>query len=78
MDKIESASITHSGPLDIQVCVPHDWTDDQVREFAENEHPCGTTHGWEIRRQGHRLLAGADERTPCGCLQNNVHIMLDA
>ena len=70
--------VTRVGILDMQVCVPKDWTDEQVKEFADRENLCGTTHGWGIRKQGDRALAGADERVICSKRKNFVHIMLDA
>mgnify|MGYP001601222653 CR=1 FL=1 len=71
------AEITRYGGLNMQVCVPADWTDEQVVIFAEAGCPCGTTNGWQIRRQGDPKLAGADERVPCEAA-GFVHIMLDA
>ncbi len=74
-----TATITRRGALDMQVCVPDDWTDDAVIAFAERENPSGTMDGWQIRRQGSPLLVGADERVQCqGGPEGNVHIMLDA
>lgn len=70
--------VTYQGILDIQVCVPEDWTDERVLEFAEQENPCGTTAGWGIRKEGSKQLAGAPERNPCEQRENYVHIMLDA
>lgn len=70
--------VTKHGVLDMQVCVPEDWTDDQVLQFAESEFPCGTTNGWFIRRQGDKLLSGSDERVKCSGREGCVHIMLDA
>ncbi len=73
--------VTRRGALDIQVCVPQDWTDEQVKMWADNNNPCGTQNGWSIRKQGNELLAGADERVPCDYLKRRnkfVHIMLDA
>ncbi len=43
--------VTRRGALDMQVCVPSDWTDDQVKQFVEAENPCGTENGWQIRRE---------------------------
>lgn len=74
----EGAEVTRRGALSMQVCVPASWSDEQVREFAERENPCGTTNGWFIRRQGDKALAGADERVKCQGRQSFVHIMLDA
>lgn len=73
-----SATITKRGFLDMRVCVPQDWTDEQAIEFAEKEYPCGTTAGWSIRKQGDKSLCGCDERVQCEDDENNCHIMLDA
>ena len=62
----------------MQVCVPEDWNDDQVLDFAGVENPCGTENGWFIRKQGSKYLSGADERVACEERPNHVHIMLDA
>lgn len=71
-----AAEVTQFGFLDMQVCVPEDYTDDQVIAFAEGEYPCGTTEGWQIRRQHE----GYSERVPREGRDrdNHVHIMLDA
>jgi hypothetical protein len=72
------AETTRTGALDMQVCVPKDWTDEQVKEFADLDNPCGTINGWFIRKQGDKALAGADERVPCSDRKGFVHVMLDA
>lgn len=73
-----AAAITKVGVLSMQVCVPTDWTDEQVTNFANQENLCGTTSGWVIRKQGDKGLAGHDERVPCSSVADHVHIMLDA
>lgn len=73
-----SAEVMQRGVLDMQVCVPADWTDEQVVAFAERENPCGTENGWFIRREGDPALVGCPERTPCESREGCVHIMLDA
>lgn len=73
-----AAEVTIIGILDMQVCVPEGWTDDQVKEFAERENPCGTENGWIIRKEGDAALTGAPERQPCAERSGHVHIMLDA
>ena len=78
IDPVCVPEVTHYGVLSMQVCVPSDWTDEQVRTFAEKEYPCGTSNGWFIRKQGDERLAGADERVPCADRVGFVHIMLDA
>ena len=62
----------------LQVCVPTDWTDEQVVMFAEKYRPCGTECGWVIRREGSEWLGGDPERNPCDTRSGFVHIMLDA
>ena len=73
-----SAEVTRVGILDMQVCVPEDWTDLQVRRFANDQNPCGTENGWHIRREGDPALQGKPERNPCDYRVGHVHIMLDA
>jgi len=72
------SEVTHHGLLDLQVCVPDYWTDAQALLFAELEAPCGTSMGWQIRKQGDKLLAGQNERVQCQSRDGFVHIMLDA
>lgn len=69
--------VTYIGLLDIQVCVPEDWTDEQVKSFADSNIPCGT-NGWFIRKEGDPDLSGDPERLPCAGRKGFVHIMLDA
>lgn len=73
-----SAEITYLGALDMQVCVPASWTDEQALAFAESENPCGTECGWTIRRKGDPALLGEPERKGCWERPDRVHIMLDA
>lgn len=75
---VMSPQVTYHGVLDMQVCVPADWSDEQVKSFADHHNPCGTKHGWEIRREGDPALAGCRERVQCADRKNHVHIMLDA
>lgn len=74
----ESPEVTKAGLLDMQVCVPATWTDEQVMEFAELKFPCGTSAGWQIRKAGDPALAGHPERNQCAQRCGYVHIMLDA
>jgi len=74
----DGAQVTKRGILDMQVCVPKDWTDEQVKSFADRNNLCGTEHGWTIRRQGDPYLKGAPERVQCQDDPKFVHIMLDA
>lgn len=64
--------------LAVKVCVPKEFTDVQVKFFADCEIPCGTKNGWQIRREGDELAQGDLERCPCIEHPENVHIVLDA
>lgn len=70
-------AVTKRGIVDCQVCVPADFTDEQVKDFANFANPSGLTHGWAIRKQGSEWLAGDNERVPCDARAGCVHIMLD-
>jgi len=72
-----SAVMTRYGGMDAQVCVPTEWTDAQIIEFAEQQYPSGTDGGWHIRREGNNALGGDPERNPCLQRPGHVHIMLD-
>lgn len=70
--------VTRRGAFDMQVCVPADWTDEQVKEFADKEYESGTDNGWFIRKEGDKGLSGDPERAKCSSRHGFVHIMLDA
>jgi hypothetical protein len=72
------AEITHHGVLDIQVCVPKNWSDAEILDFANSINPSGTTGGWVLRKQGDSLLYGDPERQPCTKHPDKIHVMLDA
>ncbi len=72
------AQVTRKGAIDMQVCVPKDWTDEQVKYFADVDNPCGTDLGWVIRREGDKNLLDKPERNSCSERVGFVHIMLDA
>lgn len=73
----ESPQILRHGFLDMQVCVPAGWSDEEVVRFGEGECPSGTTLGWKVRTN-EDLLAGDPARNPCAERDGFVHIMLDA
>ena len=70
--------VTKPGVLSMQVCIPESWNDENIKSFADNNNHCGTTMGWCIRKQGNKLLDGANERVPCSERKGFIHVMLDA
>ena len=71
------ADIVRRGLLDMQVCVPRSWSNEQVEQFANHNNPTGVEQRWAIREQGSEFLAGANERVQCEDHCAHVHIMLD-
>jgi hypothetical protein len=71
--------VVRIGFLDMQVCVPEEWTDEQIIAFAESKNPCGTGLGWTVRTD-EALLAGCPARNPCSksTRKGFVHVTLDA
>lgn len=72
--------VARTSALCMQVCVPAEFTDKQVVEFANNANPAGTQNGWIIRKQGNPALAGDNERVSCQGMNSRkdcVHIILD-
>jgi hypothetical protein len=63
---------------DMQVCVPEDWTDEEVKEFANTQKECWTGNGWAIVRKGNKDLKGGPEREPCADQPGFVNIRLEA
>lgn len=70
--------VTRRGALDMQVCVPAAFTDEEVIAFANGEVLCGTDNGWQIVRAGDRHLAGDPERRACENRAGFVHVMVCA
>lgn len=70
--------VTRNGVLDIQVCVPSNWSNDEIKKFADSENPSGTQLGWQIRQEGSEYLNGDPERVNCSDREGFVHVMLDA
>lgn len=63
--------------LSLHVCVPANWTDEQIISFAESNNPSGVSTKWQIRKTGNVLLCGDPERNPCTKRSGFVHVVLD-
>lgn len=59
--------------LNLQVCVPEDYTDEQVEEFANKNMPTGIPSPWKITQASN----GDPVRNPCRERNGCVHILLD-
>lgn len=71
--------VTRMALFDLQVCVPKEFTDAQVEEFANKDCPAGTSNGWRMRAADDRKQAGAPIRVQCADAERPdcVHIMLE-
>ena len=74
---ITGPEVIRRGALDMQVCVPREYDDAAVKNFADTMNPCGTEHGWQIRTDP-KLLAGCSVRNPCEARSGFIHVTLDA
>ncbi len=72
------ARVVYHSMSDMQVCVPENWTDEEVKEFANDEKECWTGNGWAIVRKGNKALDGGPEREPCADQPGFVNIKLEA
>lgn len=75
---MNEATLLRIGVLGIEVCVPKNWTDEQVLEFVKADKMCVSKTGFEIVREGDKSLKGEPERRQCKIHKKNVHIMLHA
>jgi hypothetical protein len=73
----DRAEILQVGIFDLQVCVPVDWSDKEVEEFANKANPAGTAGGWKMLEDDDPLLDGDPLRNPCGERSDYVHIRLE-
>ncbi len=63
--------------FDLQVCVPGQWTDEDIKRFANTTTPAGTSNGWMVMKSGHKYLGGDPERVPCAQRHGCVHVRLE-
>lgn len=70
--------VTRDGLCVMQVCVPREFTDEQVEQFANSERPTGIASQWSVQHQGDETLNGSDERVQCEHPERGdcVHVVL--
>jgi hypothetical protein len=69
--------VIRMGLASLQVCVPREFSDKQVEDFANGVQPTCIGHGWAIRHEGNPDLKGCHERVDCEKRRACVHVMLD-
>jgi hypothetical protein len=61
----------------MQVCVPSNWTNEQIEHFANADTPCGTEGGWKFRKK-ESYTDDSEERVNCISRGGFIHAVLDA
>lgn len=54
-----------------ELCVPADWTQREIKNYADSNFPSDTQGGWRHR------APDADSRVICSAIKHHVHILLD-
>jgi len=69
-------------PFSMRLCVPEDWTDSQIADFAESRNPCGAFNGWYVAQAGDEALRNpstkkmTEPRIACADQQGMVHVVV--
>ena len=58
------------GLVSAHVCVPGEWTNQQVEDFVNMHNPTGLDHGWRVHK------TKDPERVPCEDRCSYVHVVL--
>ena len=70
------AQIIRIGFFQMQLCVPKEFSDKEIIEFAERENPAGTQNGWNLVRDGDEILGGDSARVQCLEIEDNIHVVV--
>jgi hypothetical protein len=66
--------------LTCNICVPKDWTEEQILKVAEEQNPAGTSNGWFVYTQEmldeNEYSKGTQAIVPCDELEGHVHYIL--
>ena len=71
-----SPQVIRNGLLNMQLCVPNEWDDNQIITFAQWQNPAGTTTGWCVTPEGHETLAGSPARVTCAQRKRFIHVLV--
>lgn len=63
--------------VSVQVCVPDNWSNDQVIDFVQRMPVSWEKEAWEVRKDGDVLLCGHPAKTPCKKKPGYIHMFLD-
>jgi len=77
MTEYNKPEVIRTSLLTMQVCVPSDWSYEEVKTFADSANPAGTLNGWSVMKEGCDGLYGFPEKVQCDKRDNCVHMMLE-
>lgn len=75
-DEDKEPEIISQNILAIQVCVPDNFADKEIIEFAERANPCMTENGWFVREKD--LDGNKQKRVACEKRTGFTHVILEA
>lgn len=71
---IEQPYIVQQDASTLVVCVPDDWTNDEIRTYANVACDRGLSHGWLLRSDD--TENEMEFRIPCCSRESHVHVLL--
>ena len=60
----------------LRVCVPREWSNDEITDFANTERPTGIKSCWVVAENGASVLGGDQARIRCADDREKVHVVL--
>lgn len=66
-------TVLNQNVFSLQLCVPKDWSNDQILKWVETVNPCGTKAGWQIVNEPDRK--GNPARNPCADM---IYLVVEA
>lgn len=64
-------AVIRRGLLHMQVCMPHETSDEAAEAFANEDTPTGISSKWRVVKEG------ADARVQCAECADNVHVIVE-
>lgn len=67
--------VSRVGVFNLQVCCVKDATDEEILEYAERHHPCGTRAGWSKPQRDNEENPNLNP-VPCADDSDRIHLIL--
>lgn len=69
-------AVVRSSLLWMQVCVPKDWSEEQITNWANINSPTGISSQWELTTLGHALEHGYERCAQCDRFGSHHHMLM--